>query len=413
MRRGMGARGDVDEWLVDVSEANLRIGLVYDDTIDRFGGIGLYVVTLAAVLRRRGHHVELLLGSSRATEAGGARVHSLARNVRVRFNGNELSMPAWSHGRRLDRALREGAFDVLHVQVPYSPLMAGRLLTRADPRCAVVGTYHVASERLLPRSGARLLRILKLRSAPRFDATVSVSHAAARFAAQWSRFHVDRVVPNMLDLGRVRATAEAPSPLEADIVFVGRLVPRKGVEQLINAVATLTRQLGHDRTQVAIIGDGPLRGRLERQVERLGIRRSVTFHGALDDAAKLPALAHARIGCFPSLYGESFGLVVLEALAAGADVVIAGDNAGYAELLNGAGGLVDPRNPEAFASQLRHFLGNAALRRGVGDRQREQLPRFDADQVVDAVLDVYAAALRGRAGRSLAESQGEAAVVAA
>jgi phosphatidylinositol alpha-mannosyltransferase len=385
-----------------VSTPSLRIGLVYDDTIDRHGGIGLYVTTLGAALMRRGHYVEYLVGASSSAQVGGAPVHSLARNVGVRFNGNALSMPAWSNGQRLDRILGAGDYDVLHVQVPYSPLMAGRLLTRAGPRCAAIGTYHVASERLPARVGARLLWAMKFRSAPRFDETVSVSRVAADFAARWSGIRAGRIVPNMLDLAGVRALAgRSPGEIEADVVFVGRLVPRKGAEELIAAVACLKRRPAQARTKVAIIGEGPLRGRLERRARRLGVSGSVSFHGAVDEVAKIAALKQARVACFPSLFGESFGVVILEALAAGAGAVVAGENPGYAELLEDRRALVDPRDPEALAARLQAFLEDERLRRDVGGGQRRLLSRYDADSVTGEVLAVYEAALRGRGVRAV------------
>ncbi len=397
-----------------MSKQSLRIGLVYDDTIDRYGGIGLYVMTLGSALMRRGHHVEYLIGNSASAQVGGAAVHSLARNVRVRFNGNALSMPAWSNGRRLDRILEDGQYDVLHVQVPYSPLMSGRLLTRVDPRCAVIGTYHVASDRLSARVGARLLQVLKFRSAPRFDETVSVSRVAAAFATRWSGIQAPRIVPNMLDRASIRALAAARmDEIDADVVFVGRLVPRKGVEELIAAVASLKRRPGHVRTKVAIIGDGPLRGRLERRARNLGVSDSVTFCGCVDDGAKVAALGQARIACFPSLFGESFGVVILEALAAGAEAVVAGDNPGYAELLEDRRALVDPRDPEALASKLQAFLDDDRLRRDVGRGQRHLLSRYDADPVTERVLAVYRAALRTRRGQPLSLVPEELARVAA
>jgi phosphatidyl-myo-inositol alpha-mannosyltransferase len=380
-----------------MSESGLRVGLVYDDTIDRYGGIPLYVTTLGRALARRGHWVEYLVGDSAATGVDGAAVHSLARNVRVRFNGNALSMPVWTRGKELRGALEAGRYDVLHVQVPYSPLMAGRLVTRADPRCAVVGTYHVASERALPRMGARLLRILKLRSAPRFDEIVSVSRVAAEFAATCSGMEAGRIVPNMLDLGAVSSGLPGTREDPADVVFVGRLVPRKGVRQLIDAIARLDGR--HERpTRVAIIGDGPLRRGLQRRVRDAGLSDRVAFLGNLDDRRKLALLSRAKIACFPSLFGESFGLVILEALAAGADAVVAGGNPGYRELLGEAGGLVDPCDTVDFASRLQQLLDDADGRQKLGDSQRRLIARYDSDLVVEAVLDVYRQALRRRRG---------------
>jgi phosphatidylinositol alpha-mannosyltransferase len=380
-----------------MSESGLRVGLVYDDTIDRYGGIPLYVTTLGRALVRRGHLVEYLVGDSAATRVDGAAVHSLARNVRVRFNGNALSMPVWTRGKELRGALETGRYDVLHVQVPYSPLMAGRLVTRADPRCAVVGTYHVASERALPRTGARLLRILKFRSAPRFDEIVSVSQVAAEFAATCSGIEAGRIVPNMLDLGAVAPGLPGTGNDPADVVFVGRLVPRKGVRQLIDAIARLNGRRKRP-TRVAIIGDGPLRGGLQRRVRDAGLSDRVAFLGNLDDRRKLALLSRTKIACFPSLFGESFGLVILEALAAGADAVVAGGNPGYRELLGEAGGLVDPGDTVAFASRLQQLLDDADRRRKLGACQRRLIARYDSDLVVETVLDVYREALRRRRG---------------
>jgi phosphatidylinositol alpha-mannosyltransferase len=385
-----------------MNDASLRVGLAYDDTIDRVGGIALYVTTLGGALEARGHHVEYLIGSSSRHRVGRAPVHSLARNIQVRFNGNALSMPAWSAGRQLKRVLQDGRFDVLHVQVPYSPVMAGRLLVRADPRCAVIGTYHVASERRAPQVGAWLLRALTLRSARHFDETISVSRVAAEFAARWSGMKAERVVPNLLDLRHVRSVLEDAGPgIQADIVFVGRLVPRKGVEQLLCALGRV-RERGGPTPTVAILGDGPLRARLERRSVDLALGDSVTFYGEVPDCCKLVALSRARVACFPSLFGESFGVVILEALAAGADVVLAGANPGYAELLVDRRALVDPHDTDAFANQLELLLSDDGLRAKLACGQRALLDRSDSEQVCDEVLRVYRGALLRRRGPATA-----------
>jgi phosphatidylinositol alpha-mannosyltransferase len=375
---------------------SLRVALVYDDSMDRDGGIPLYLRTLGTGLRRRGHRVECLVGDSAIEEIDGIRVRSLARNMKVRFNGNALSMPIWSRARALDDALERGRFDVIHVQVPYSPLMAGRLVRRADSRCAVVGTYHVASERLAPSLGALLLSLLKMPSAPRFDEVFGVSPVASEFAKRWSRIDVSRIVPNMVDLAAVRRASTGSDRAEVDVVFVGRLVKRKGLRELIDAVDLLD-QTRFRPTRVAVIGDGPLRERLQRHVSSRGLGDRIDFLGRVDDQHKFAMLARARVACFPSLFGESFGVVILEALAAGADVVLGGDNRGYRCLLDGDS-LVDPGDTPAFAAALGRLLDDGDARRRLGAYQRESLARYDAELVIDEVLDVYTAALRRRRG---------------
>jgi phosphatidylinositol alpha-mannosyltransferase len=276
--------------------------------------------------------------------------------------------------------------------------MSGRLVRRVDERCAVIGTYHVASERVLPCIGAAALRVLKTRSAPRFDEVISVSRTAADFAARWSRIDAARVIPNMLDAAAARAQAQTTGVVAADIVFVGRLVPRKGAAELLEAVGRLCELPGHAGATVAIIGDGPLRRSLERRSRRLGVDGQVTFYGALDDTQKLAALRQARIACFPSLFGESFGVVILEALAAGAEAVLAGRNPGYAELLGDPESLIDPRDPVTFAARLAVLLEDGAKRHELGRRQRKLLARCDTDSVVDSVIEVYEQAMHARRG---------------
>lgn len=372
---------------------------MYDDTIDRFGGIGLYVTTLGGALSRRGHHVEYLVGSSQQQWIDDSRVRALARNVPVRFNGNVLSMPAWSRARTLRGALVEGRFDVLHVQVPYSPLMAGRLLRACDARCAVVGTYHVASSRVAARVGAKLLRAPCRSTDARFDRMLAVSQTASDFASECSGLSVDEVIPNLLDAGRVRSQANLRCDLpSAEVVFVGRLVPRKGAEHLLRALHALAGFSDAQRPRAAILGDGPLRVELQQLAERLGLTDRVGFHGAVSDPEKAAMLRQAHIACFPSLFGESFGVVVLEALAAGADMVLAGDNPGYRELLQDPAVLVQPRDSRMFARRLATLLGDADLRRSLGARQRELLRSCSHDEVTERVERAYVTALESRRG---------------
>jgi phosphatidylinositol alpha-mannosyltransferase len=240
-----------------------------------------------------------------------------------------------------------------------------------------------------------LLRALKLPSAPRFDEIISVSAAAALFAARWSRMEANQIVPNMLDLAAIpggrSGNDEGPA---IDIAFVGRLVPRKGARELIDAIAFLDRRRSRP-TRVAIVGEGPHRDRLQRRVRALGLDESVTFLGRVDDQVKFAVLSAARIACFPSRYGESFGIVILEALAAGAEAVLAGCNPGYSELL-APEGLVDPEDSPAFAARIWELLDDGNARRALGSRQRAMLPRFDSEVVVEEVLRVYRAALARR-----------------
>lgn len=381
----------------------LRIALVYDDTLDRHGGIAQYCLTLGAQLQRRGHEVAYLVGQSDTNDRQGAPVRSLARNVVVCFNGNRLSIPLRSSRREIAATLVAARVDVVHVQVPYSPVMAGRVLATVDDETAVVGTCHVYSERPIPRAGARLLGRVTAETLRRFDELVAVSPPAAEFARLLG-VQVSAVVPNMIEIEALQGGPAPRGRARPTIVYVGNLVPRKGVDGLIAGFAVLA--VDHPTARLTIAGDGPLRGRLERQAQRLGVAHRVDFAGAVSEAEKGVLLRNADIACFPARYGESFGVVLLEAMAAGAGVVVGGANPGHRFVLGRDELCVDPDAPLAVADALRRLLSNPASRRKLAREQAETVVRFDAACVTDQVMEVYERALarRNRRGRRAREA---------
>ena len=126
----------------------LTVGLVLDDSLDRPDGVQQHVLTLGAWLSDQGHRVHYLATTTRRTDL--ADLHDVGSALSVRFNGNRLSTPLPASARHLRTVLAAGGFDVLHVAMPYSPLMAGRVVARADESTAVVGTFHLDSIRLKP-----------------------------------------------------------------------------------------------------------------------------------------------------------------------------------------------------------------------------------------------------------------------
>lgn len=381
-----------------MTSASLRVGLVYDDSLDRPGGVAEYTTTLAAELRRCGHHVAFLVGDTEARRIARARVHSLARNVGVRFNGNSLTVPLSSRGDDIKRVLGEEHFDVLHVQMPYSPLMAARVIARASPETAVVGTFHLAADRFVTRAGARLLASATRASAARFDRVIAVSDTAARAAQRCFGIRVDAVVPNMTSVKPcVRQAPRRGTDARPSIVFLGRLVPRKGVANLLEAVALL-RASGSE-VDVVIAGDGPLRARLERRLDRLRLQDVVEFRGEIEPHERARLFAGADIACFPATYGESFGIVLVEAMTAGAGAVVGSRIPGYADVLaNDGEALAAAGDASALAQRLGTLLRDEQLRARVRVRQRRIAERYAAERVTAQVLSVYSDALALRCG---------------
>jgi phosphatidylinositol alpha-mannosyltransferase len=371
----------------------LRIALVYDDSLDRHGGIPQYLTVLGRALVRLGHEVDLLVGSTTANATEGCRVHSLARNVQVRFNGNRLSMPILADRAAIRSVVGTRDYDVVHVQVPYSPVLAGHLIRQLADRVALVGTFHVASERMAPTAGARLLAAVTPDTRTRFDAMMCVSTHAAHFARRTFGVRHPPIVPNMIDVASFAATPVRP-PSVPTIVSLGALVPRKGPLQLVEAFARVRRAVPAARLRIG--GDGPLRRALERRVRRFGMGDAVELLGPVRESDKAEFLRDAHVACFPARYGESFGIVLLEAIASGGPAVLAGDNAGYRCVLGTVPGSLCTPEPGPLARALENLLVDAERRRALGRAQARVLDAYDADQVACQVLDVYARALARR-----------------
>lgn len=365
----------------------LRVGLVYDDSLDGSEGVAQQVKLIGVKLAAAGHEVTYFSGQTTLTEYGGGRVYSLAKNIKVSFNGNKLSIPLPSRRRRLKQALAARPPEVLHVQMPHSPFLAQRLVNLA-PKAAVVGTFHIYPANWQARLGAKLLRRLYLGGLAKFNIFTCVSSAAQAFARD--SFKIDcRVIPNAVDLAALASTV---SNTENTIVFLGRLVERKGCAQLIQAFGLVHQRL--PETKLIIGGRGPEQAKLMKLVDSLGLTDAVRFEGFIDEERKADFLAQASVACFPSLYGESFGLVLAEAMAAGAGAVLAGDNPGYASVLADRPELLcDPTDTAALADKLEKLLSDKTYRANVTAWQKSYVKKFDIDSVVGNLEAVYLEAI--------------------
>lgn len=367
----------------------LKIALVFDDTLDSSDGVAQYVKTLGAWLSSEGHRITYLVGETQMLDWAGDKVYSLAKNYRVRFNGNNLSIPGPANTRRIKEILAKEQFDVLHVQVPYSPFLAARVVSAAPADVAVVGTFHVYPSGWLASLGSRLLRAVLSRSLKRFDKFVSVSQAAAGFAQ--NTFGVSSVVvPNAVDVAKFRPSD--PGVAQANIVFVGRLVKRKGCAQLLEAFKILHQN--QPAVKLIVAGTGPRSAKLKRYVVDHDLTSSVEFAGYISEQAKVALLNRAAIACFPSLYGESFGIVLIEAMAAGAGVVLGGDNPGYRSVLGPQPDLlVDASDPRALADRLEQLLANKELATQLHDWQQTTVGQYDISVVGAKLFEAYLAAI--------------------
>ncbi len=366
---------------------SLKIGIVFDDSLDKPDGVQQYILGVGAWLTTQGHEVHYLVGQTERTDI--ANIHSLSRNFRVTFNGNQLSIPLPTGRRGLSRFLAAEQFDVLHVQMPYSPWLAARIIEVAPAGTTIIGTFHIVAYSRLVRSASRLLAIWTRRSLQGFSQIVSVSSAAASYARATYGIKTS-VLPCVFSYERF-ATAKPllPPPAKAKlrILFLGRLVERKGCRYLLEAIEVLQAK-GLTDFEVVICGKGPLLGKLQAFARSRQL--PVTFAGFISEADKPGYYASADIAVFPSTGGESFGIVLIEAMANGHSAVLAAANSGYASVMAPRPELlVPPADVAALAAGLEHLLTDAGARQTAAAWGQVYSRQFDKAVVGAELLKIY------------------------
>ncbi len=368
----------------------MKIAFVLDDTLDKPDGVQQYILTLGSWLNQQGHDVHYLVAETKRRDI--KNIHSLSRFIAIKFNGNAVRTPLPLRPKRAKAILQKYNFDVLHIQVPYSPLLAGNIIRAAGNKTAVVGTFHILPYSRLSSLGAWMLKYLNKRHVQRFDRMISVSAPAAGFARKIMGIN-SVVLPNVIDTQPYVAAKTSTSNVFT-IVFLGRLVKRKGCLEFLQAIAKLPSATD---IQVIIAGDGPERKKLETWVATHNLQRKVSFLGFIDEADKASLLKRANIAVFPSLGGESFGIVLLEAMAANHPVVIAGNNPGYASVMAGSTAqLIDPRNGAAFANLIKTYMYNPQQCQQAVKWQQQQLKQFEVTSVGPQIIKLYQDALQSR-----------------
>lgn len=379
--------------------SKLTIGLVLDTSLDPPDGVQQYVISVGEWLRDRGHDVHYLVGQTQNRQL--PNIHSLSRNVSVRFNGNRTTIPLFASRHTVRQVLEKYRFDVLHVQTPHHPLLAQRLVLAADTQTAVIGTFHIAAYSRLVTAGNWLLGWWLRPSLRRFDKIISVSPAAAAFARQ--TFHVDTdVLPNVVDYPLFHDAKPLPQYAndKLTILFLGRLVPRKGCLLLLQAVAKLAQDSSVPEFRVIICGKGSQASELLQFIKRHNLSGTVEMTGFVSEADKPRYYASADISVFPSSGGESFGIVLLEAMASGRAAVLAGDNPGYRSVLSPKPELLfDSSDSRQLASILKKYLIDKALRKDAARWGAAYTENFDIKHVGEQLEAIYRQALLKRRGR--------------
>jgi phosphatidylinositol alpha-mannosyltransferase len=370
----------------------LRVGLVSPYSWSAMGGVQVHVRDFAQMLRERGHEASILAPAEDEDDLEPGVVWG-GRPVAVPYNGSVARLTFGPvAASRVRRWLATGEFDIVHVHQPESPSLSILAVWAAD--APLVGTWHMASERskvLVGFSG--ILRP----SLEKIEARIAVSEAARTTLV--SHLGGDPVlIPNGVHVdtyaaARPRADLRAPG---GTVSFLGRLdEPRKGLPVLLAAWPDVVRR--HPQARLLVAGPGDV-AEAQRTVP-VDVRDTIRWLGRISDDDKATMLASSDIYVGPHTGGESFGIVLVEAMAAGATVVASDLPAFRAVLGEGAAGRTFAMGDSAaLARTLSQLLGDPDERSRLRAGARAQVHAYDWPTVTDQVLEVYDLVL----GRSVA-----------
>jgi phosphatidyl-myo-inositol alpha-mannosyltransferase len=348
--------------------ASLRIALVCPYSLSRPGGVQGQVVGLARAHAQLGHQVSVFAPLDGSVGAPvGVDVVPTGHSVSVPSNGSiaPVSISVLAAARAL-KAVESGGFDVVHLHEPFAPgLPLGLLVGRRVP--PLVATFH----RHGGSAAYRVLGPLARRAAGRLAVRAAVSEAARSTAAH-ALGGTYEVGFNGVEVDRYRDAEPWPTD-RPTVLFLGRHEERKGLQVLLEAFGHLTATLGDGevRPVLWIAGDGPQTEALRRRYPESS---DVVWLGVLSEQEKVRRLAAADVLCAPSLGGESFGMIIVEAMAARTPVV-ASDIDGYRAAAGGCAVLVPPSERTALAFALAGVLGGRLAVLGPATDDRDTEPR--------------------------------------
>ena len=376
----------------------MRIALVSPYSWTYPGGVTRHIEALAECFIEQGHHVRVLApydpadvharvlhrGATPQSLPAPDYLVSLGRTVGFKANGAVSNLSITPYGvAAAQTELRTGNYDVVHIHEPVAPL--GGWITTQLTGLPLVGTFHSYSESRVANGLANAMGARRVLN--RLHVRIAVSEAAAWTGRRWFGGHY-RVIPNGVHVDpAVLARAGHKEPSERlRIVFVGQAVERKGLPLLLRSFEALRE---HIPTELTVIGPTA-----EELAPLMLDDRDVRVLGKVDDARKREELRRADVLCAPSLGGESFGMVLTEAFAAGTPVV-ASDIAGYRDVVRDGvdGVLVPTADPQALAEALRDIYDEPERLARMARAAAADVERFAWPVVADQVLEAYADAI--------------------
>jgi phosphatidylinositol alpha-mannosyltransferase len=367
----------------------MKIGIVTPYAYPMPGGVNDHVGSLYRVLRARGHDVRIITSSHGLQKASEGDIIRVGKGFSVPFNGSMGTITlSPTYLAQMRAILERERFDVLHYHEPFVPFLS--LVTLTLSTSVNVGTFHAFGGLSISYEfGKRMLG----HYAGKLHGRIAVSPAARHFISRYFPGEY-KIVPNGVEPGRYQRAVPIARYRDGvpNILFVGRMEPRKGLIHLLRAFRKLQRD--GVRARLLLVGTGPG----EREARRYVLTRQldgVEFLGRVSEAQKAQLFKTADIYVSPATGRESFGIVLLEAMSAGAPIICS-DIHGYRGVVRRErdGILVEPGNADALAASIRRLIDDPALRAQLSRAGEERAQLFTWERVGQAVEEYYGFVIR-------------------
>jgi phosphatidylinositol alpha-mannosyltransferase len=374
----------------------MKIAQVCAYNFYRPGGVQIHIKNLSKELRKRGHEVKIITPKVRGIKNTQEDVINLGSCTVIDWNSTSLEIGV-AIGKVKDpikEVLDRENFDIIHFHEPWIPILSAQILSQSKAKN--IATFHsVTTDSIMSNSVVLILKPLAVTIIKSLDRIITVSKAAYKYMRKYYKGDI-KTVPNGIDLSLYKKRIK---PLKkycdgkVNILFLGRMDKRKGVKYLLRAFRKLKKK--NENTRLLLAGDGEQFKEIKKYVKKKRME-DVELLGYVSEEMKLKLFKTCDIYCSPALYGESFGIVLLEAMASGKPIV-AYANEGYKTVLTSRGSLllVKPKDIDGLAGKLLVLCEDKELRKMMGEWGKREVEKYTWDKVCDQVEDIYKEVLAG------------------
>jgi len=372
----------------------MKIALISFHSFFQPGGVKRHVLGLAKELRKKGVETKIIAPRRKREEYYGKDVILLGTSFPFPFSGTISDLAINFNPLAIENTLKREKFDILHFHNFGFPSILQILTSPAAATSLNILTFHanLQGSEFMKRFPILLSLINKI-CQWKIDGIIGVAPFILNYFKDYSGPKI--VIPNGIDLEVFNHKVEKIKKYDdgkINILFLGRIEKRKGLIYLLRSYKILEKNLPqnlNERLRLIIVGEGPLKKDLEKWV-KLNRLKNVIFEGKIPEE-KMPSFYKScDIFCSPAIFGESFGLVLLEAMASGAPVV-AFANEGYKEVLKGKGArfLAEPRDYKTLAKKLETLIKNPKLRKEMGEWGIKEAQNYAWSKISSRVLNFY------------------------